>query len=369
MNDDLAKSAWEFLRQRWEIILFALLACRVLLALWRNEDLEGYWGYLKIALVIVGLLFFSGWMLGIHALGSCFGGVLGGCLLAVPGLWFLAKMCDRAFNDMLGGLLFDLVFSEGPFAEKIRTVRKIPNLTLLRHWREHGLVRKASHAARRALKNDSRTFPLWLFAMETAALYCDDLREAERLARRLHRCDNITEDQKVFAVQELKGWAAAQGVNVDLTRFTCRRSPLRQGKELREADHLREAGCFREAESKLLHLRRQDSDDFAAALLLLRIYTQDLRRRDKAEDLLRQLSKQPYASEAFLEFARRSLDEWAGMPVAAKPRKRTWWQRGTGTGVIVPEKFVIAGPPAQPASDAPGGSPVRSKQDGFGTRF
>ena len=369
MNEELAKSVWEFLLQRWEIILFVLLAWRVLFALWHNEDLEGYWGYLKIALIIVCLLFFSGWMLGVHTLGSGIGGVIGGCLLAVPGLWFLAKICDRAFNDMLGGLFFDLIFSEGPFAEKIRAVRKIPSVTLLRHWRENGLARKASHAASRALKNDSRTYPLWLFAMETAALYFDDLREAERLARRLHRCDNISDAQKTFAVQELKGWAAAQGVNVDLTRFTNRHPPLRRGKELREADRLREAGCFREAESKLLHLRRQDSDDFAAALLLLRIYTQDLQRRDKAEDLLRQLSKQPYASQAFLEFARRSLDEWAGLPVAAKVPKQTSFRRLSGTRVVVPEKFIIAGPPILPPNDETCDSPPHSDQDNPGIRL
>jgi hypothetical protein len=56
-----------------------------------------------------------------------------------------------------------------------------------------------------------------------------------------------------------------------------------------------------------------------AAMMLMRIYTQDLRHPHKAREILRALEKQTHISPAHVEFARRSIAEWSqGKP---KPEK------------------------------------------------
>lgn len=318
-----------FFMRWWEILLFGLIAWRVYVTLRENQDLDGYGRYLKWGAMGTVCLFITGWILGAQR-GSRWVGLMSGGLLALPGIYLIFRVCDRAFNDMLAGCFFDMVFSEGPFADRFRASPKMPNLTLLRHWREHGLARKALKVARKALSNDRQTFPVWLFAMETAVVHLDNLGLAEKLARRLHRSRDIDDDQKTFAMQQLKGWAAVKGVNLNVNRFAGERPRLHKAKPLQEADRLRRAGFFNEAESLLLKLRQKDPDDLAAALLLLRIYTQDMRRRDHAEKILAQLNEQPHTSGAFVEFARRSLDEWSRLAPAAAVRRRTWLQRIRG---------------------------------------
>jgi tetratricopeptide (TPR) repeat protein len=319
------REALFFLYRRWDLVLFALLAWRVYLSLRRNDDFSGYPLKLKRMAWLAGGLCFIGWIFG-DLTGYRWGGAVGSILMAVPALYLLSRICNRAFNDIIGGLIVDLLFAEGPFAEASRAPEKIPNVTLLRHWRDHGQVYKAYHLARQALSGDERTFPLWLFAMETAAVQFGRLGEAERLARRLQRCRGISNDQKIFAVHQLKGWAAIRGVNLNLNQFGCIRPFVRKAKPLQAVCRLRQQGLFLQARNRLRVLRQKDPEDLAVALLLTRVYTQDLGRRDKAEKLLAELEEQPFTSAAFLEFARHSLDEWEGMAPAVEPRKRKWWR-------------------------------------------
>jgi tetratricopeptide (TPR) repeat protein len=240
------------------------------------------------------------------------------------------------------GWLFDAVFSEGPFAEAVRPERPLPNVTLLYHWREHGQTGKAYRLACRHLAADVRAYPLWMFAIETAVRHLRRPGTALQLVRRLHRCRAFSDDLKDHATHQLKAWAAMTGYSLDAPRSDPQKSRLTKSKPLVEAHRYRSEGRFRAAESCLEQWLRKNPEDLAAALLLMRVLTQDLKRKEKAERLLARLEDRPFVSNAFVEFARRSLDEWSQLPPSA-PEKRPRWFGGWGkTSAGKPEKIELA---------------------------
>lgn len=316
-----------FLKSHWQGCLAAVLLLRIGWSLKNNEDLQEHQKYLRFGLLAVVAAFVLGALLGSSS-GHPLAGWLGGAFLVLFPLYFLSRVADRAFNDMLGGLFFDLIFSEGVFAPHFIPLRKLPNVTLLRHWREHGQVTKAYRKARWNLRREERAYPLWLFAAETAALHRNDLAGAERFIRRLHRCQAFTADQRAFAVLELKGWAATRGVNLEVKRFASRRPQARRNP-IKEAAQLREAGFYQEARTKLELLLHREPDNLAAGLMLMRIFAQDLQQPAKAEKLLKEFAAQRFTSEAYVEFAQRSIAQWQAVPPALSARKRSWWARVT----------------------------------------
>jgi tetratricopeptide (TPR) repeat protein len=82
-------------------------------------------------------------------------------------------------------------------------------------------------------------------------------------------------------------------------------------KPLAEADRLRAQGKFADAEKLLNALLKKDPEDLAAAMMLVRLYAQDLRQPGRAHEILRRLEKQPHVLAAHVEFARRSIEEWS----------------------------------------------------------
>jgi hypothetical protein len=94
---------------------------------------------------------------------------------------------------------------------------------------------------------------------------------------------------------------------------------VQKPKPLTEAHHRRMQGRFSEAESILKPLLAEDPRNVDAAMMLMRIYAQDLRQPHHAKKILQALERQPHVSPAHLEFARRSIAEWSqGKP---KPEK------------------------------------------------
>ncbi|HSY17045.1 MAG TPA: tetratricopeptide repeat protein [Candidatus Acidoferrales bacterium] len=91
-------------------------------------------------------------------------------------------------------------------------------------------------------------------------------------------------------------------------------------KPLNEAARLRATGHFTDAEKKLQALLMKNPDDADAAMLLMRLYAQDLRQPAKAMEVLLALEKQPRVAVAHIDFARRSIDEWS-RPVTPPPSK------------------------------------------------
>jgi tetratricopeptide (TPR) repeat protein len=90
-------------------------------------------------------------------------------------------------------------------------------------------------------------------------------------------------------------------------------------RPLTDAYHLRMQGRFQEAESILKRLLAEDPRNVDAAMMLMRIYAQDLHQPQKATEILEALEKQPHVSPAHVEFARRSIDEWS----QGKPKPET----------------------------------------------
>ncbi|HEX5398155.1 MAG TPA: tetratricopeptide repeat protein, partial [Verrucomicrobiae bacterium] len=72
---------------------------------------------------------------------------------------------------------------------------------------------------------------------------------------------------------------------------------------------LRSDGNFAQAETILRALLAENPSDVEAALMLMRLYAQDLRHGEKAETVLRSLEQQPNIAPAYLEYARHSIME------------------------------------------------------------
>jgi tetratricopeptide (TPR) repeat protein len=90
-------------------------------------------------------------------------------------------------------------------------------------------------------------------------------------------------------------------------------------RPLTDAYHLRMQGRFQEAESILKPLLAEDPRNVDAAMMLMRIYAQDLRQPQKATEILEALAKQAHVSPAHIEFAHRSIGEWS----QGKPKPET----------------------------------------------
>jgi predicted Zn-dependent protease len=95
-----------------------------------------------------------------------------------------------------------------------------------------------------------------------------------------------------------------------LARAGIRQDDFKQPKPLVEAHRLRADGKFAEAETVLKSLLAENSSNVDAALMLMRLHVQDLRRSDKAAEVLRSLESQPHIPATHLEYARRSINEW-----------------------------------------------------------
>ena len=72
---------------------------------------------------------------------------------------------------------------------------------------------------------------------------------------------------------------------------------------MNEAARLRAAGNFTGAEQKLQALLVKNPADADAAMLLMRLYAQDLRQPAKAKEVLLALEKQPRVAVAHIDFA------------------------------------------------------------------
>jgi len=85
----------------------------------------------------------------------------------------------------------------------------------------------------------------------------------------------------------------------------------RKPKPLTEAYRLRSEGKFDEAAALLNSLLAENPSNVDAALMLMRLYVQDLKRSDKAAEVLRALEKQPHIPPGHIDYARRSIQDWA----------------------------------------------------------
>jgi tetratricopeptide (TPR) repeat protein len=122
-------------------------------------------------------------------------------------------------------------------------------------------------------------------------------------------------------------------------------------KPLAEIDRLRREGNFAEAEQKLKVMLDQNPNQPEAAMMLVRLYAEDLRQPGPAHEVLDALEKQPHHSASQIEFARRSIDEWSQpgpMPTAPPPAEESieelMAQRHFGSAIEMLEKQIKAEP-------------------------
>jgi hypothetical protein len=150
-----------------------------------------------------------------------------------------------------------------------------------------------------------------------------NLRDLDRVAS-LIRDGRKKEALKLCQMLEESGDVSVLALETMLEHLGVKPDRTRKPKPLVEAHRLRSEGRWREAEAILTSLLAEHPADVEAAILLTRIYAQDLRRADKAVAVLDSLAKQPQVPSSHIEYARRSIAEWCrGKPApeaaAAQP--------------------------------------------------
>jgi hypothetical protein len=151
------------------------------------------------------------------------------------------------------------------------------------------------------------------------ALYDPEDKRAFHPRTELFVLDGIAElirtgktDEAIRLCETLKASGEVNPVTLELTleHLGVPQKGARILKPLAEADQLRSRKKFSEAELILHSLLLKNPRDFEAAMLLIRLYAQDLRQPTSARLVLHNLEKQPHVDAAHLDFARRSIDEW-----------------------------------------------------------
>ena len=126
----------------------------------------------------------------------------------------------------------------------------------------------------------------------------------------------IKSGNKKAAIQlcnELKasGDASVQAMETMLEHLGVPQPSSKIHRPLAEASALRLRGHFGEAELILNSLLLKNPRDVDAAIMLTRLYAQDLRQPNRAEEVLCALEQQPHISKEHIDFARRSIHEWS----------------------------------------------------------
>ena len=156
----------------------------------------------------------------------------------------------------------------------------------------------------------SNKFHRLLGAGSDAAFQPDKSSENVEMVANLIRAGRHQEALELYDV--LKDSADANIVVIEtlLDRAGISREQFRRANPLSDADRLQQEGKYLEAEVLLKSLLAQDPENVAAAMMLMRLYVQDLHQSDKAAEILRHLQKQPHISSPAIEYAQRSLYDW-----------------------------------------------------------
>ncbi|HXR48380.1 MAG TPA: tetratricopeptide repeat protein [Candidatus Limnocylindrales bacterium] len=135
-------------------------------------------------------------------------------------------------------------------------------------------------------------------------------RDLDMLARLVR---NGRKEEAIQLCQMLKesGDVSVATLDTMLEHLGVKPDNVLKPKPLTEAYQLRSQGKLSEAEAKLNSLLMENPANVDAALMLMRLYAQDLHRSDKASEVLRSLELQPNIAHAHIEFARRSIYEWS----------------------------------------------------------
>jgi thioredoxin-like negative regulator of GroEL len=152
----------------------------------------------------------------------------------------------------------------------------------------------------------------WLIDPEDKRVFdpARHLRELDAVAGLIR---NGKKAEAIQLCQQLKaaGEVDAGALALTLEHLGVPQTVVKNLSPLTEAGQLRQQGKFREARLILDSLLAKNPRNFDAAMLLVRLYAQDMQAPGKAQEILRALEKQPHISASHIDFARRSIDEWS----------------------------------------------------------
>jgi tetratricopeptide (TPR) repeat protein len=119
-------------------------------------------------------------------------------------------------------------------------------------------------------------------------------------------------EEAIKLCEELKQSGEVDLVTLELTLefLGVKQADRKPAHPLAKAARLRAQHKFAEAESLLQSLLQKNPADDGAAMMLMRMYAQDLRQPERAYQALQKFEKQPHVAAAHVEFARRSIPEW-----------------------------------------------------------
>ena len=326
-----------------------------------SPDLAGHVQAVKMLLGAYVAIMFAGGAMGalvwhrLGFMGSQWHGVATGALFAATsfsGYLFYTK--NPVFSEVLGGPIVEL-FLPDFFGEKVRRKKRLPEITLLRHWRQHGEVEPAWQAARQNLLAEERALPIWLFALETTILYRRQPEDALTILRDLCQSEEIHYDHRMAAVAQVQGWMAAAGFKFDAARFQIKQAPFKPSTLSNKVEVLCREGRFGEAVNWLEETLREDSLNEHAFVQLVRVYAQDLKNRAAAERMIE--NAEETFSPKLLKFLRQSVDDWIRLPIRSAKKRRGFLGRLRRDSLApgVPKKMVVhaGGEPPLKKSDDP----------------
>lgn len=273
--------------------------------------------------------------------GAAIFGILACCPL---GLLFW-RWWIKVAQDRLDGGLFDVLFAEASFSEKPKRPKHLPDVQLLRHWRDHGEIEKAWQTAEGHLFKEPRALPVWLFALETAVLFRRKPDDAKRILGRLCATEEIHYDHRTVAVAQVQGWMEAAGFQFDPAQFKIERPRLLPTELTNKVEEKIREGRFGEAAVILRDVLQDDCLNEPAFVQLVRLYCQDLKNRPAAERLIAE-ARDTFGPK-LLDFLERSLDEWIKLPIrsSVKPKKFFGWLRRSEPVEPPSKKLSITSPP------------------------
>jgi len=120
-------------------------------------------------------------------------------------------------------------------------------------------------------------------------------------------------EEAIQLCQSLKESGEVSVVTMEtmLEKLGAKPDQVQKSRPLAEAYRLRAQGKSSEAESMLHSLLLENPSNVDAALMLMRLYAEDMHRSDKAYEVLRSFEQQSHITSGHVEFARRSIDGWA----------------------------------------------------------
>jgi hypothetical protein len=320
---------WHLPVMAWVMLALATIAFS---QFYNSEDLAGHrkelyfflWGFLISGILGSGVGYLA-WIKNEGAGNARHFTISTAILACLPLLFFFYRWNRRVSGEFFGRVIYDIIFSEGEFAEKSKQLKHLPEIVLLQHWRDGGDVKKAWRTASNHLVNESRALPVWLFAIETAVSYRRQPNDALRILRRLCAAEVFPYDHRMAAVQQTSDWMKSAGFPFDPRPFRIEKPVLDPSGVTEKLEAKIREGRFGQAEALLRGVLADDSLNELAFTQLVRLYCQDMKQRTAAENLIAE-ARDTFGPK-LLEYLNASLDEWMRLPMrsTAKPRTLLGW--------------------------------------------